>query len=262
MRALLTFFFLLPLGLFAQNLSGIWKGSLGMGGGCFAVNNLEVQITMTGYELSGSDYQYESINHYVKKRIRGRFDPDTKRVELFEGDITTFHIHSHCQICVKNFHLVYTRNGNTELLTGEWEGHILNSAQRCSTGPITLTRTTESAFKEVPEILVDTGQLRLDFYDNAEVDGDSISVLVNKNVVVSHQRLSLKPVTTYLTIDSTHTFQEIEMVAENLGSIPPNTAMLIITAGDKKYQLYLTSTKQKSAMVRFVYEPPEPTRKP
>ncbi len=88
-------------------------------------------------------------------------------------------------------------------------------------------------------------------------------MLVNKNLVFSHQRLSLKPVTTYLTIDSTHTFQEIEMVAENLGSIPPNTAMLIITAGAKKYQLYLTSTKQKSAMVRCVYEPPEspPTAK-
>jgi hypothetical protein len=44
------------------------------------------------------------------------------------------------------------------------------------------------------------------------------------------------------------------MVAENEGSIPPNTALLIITAGEKRYQLFLSSTQSKSAVVRFVYE--------
>jgi hypothetical protein len=44
------------------------------------------------------------------------------------------------------------------------------------------------------------------------------------------------------------------MVAENLGSIPPNTAILIITAGTRRYQLSLSSSESKSAMVRFVYE--------
>jgi type IV secretory pathway VirB9-like protein len=44
------------------------------------------------------------------------------------------------------------------------------------------------------------------------------------------------------------------MVAENLGSIIPNTALLIVTVGKKKYQLFLSSTEQKSAKVRFVYD--------
>ena len=46
------------------------------------------------------------------------------------------------------------------------------------------------------------------------------------------------------------------MVAENLGDIPPNTALLIITAGNKRYQLYLTSTEKKNAQVRFIYQRP------
>jgi hypothetical protein len=46
------------------------------------------------------------------------------------------------------------------------------------------------------------------------------------------------------------------MVGENLGTIPPNTALMIINAGDKRYQLYLTSDEQKNAMVRFIYEKP------
>jgi hypothetical protein len=88
------------------------------------------------------------------------------------------------------------------------------------------------------------------------VDGDSITVLVNGKVVLSHQKLTGQPVTTYLRIDLNNPFQEIEMIAENLGSIPPNTALLIITAGDKRHRLFLSSTEAKSAVVRFVYDPP------
>jgi len=43
------------------------------------------------------------------------------------------------------------------------------------------------------------------------------------------------------------------MKAENLGSIPPNTALLIITAGKKRYRLFLSSTKTNTAVIRFVY---------
>ncbi len=120
---------------------------------------------------------------------------------------------------------------------------------------IRLSRIAESAFKEIPEIKVDTGTLKLDFYDNAVVDGDIITIRVNKQVVASNQLLSAKPITLFVTIDLQNKFQEVEMIAENLGSIPPNTALLIVTAGKKRYRLYLTSTESKNAMVRFVYDP-------
>ena len=55
-------------------------------------------------------------------------------------------------------------------------------------------------------------------------------------------------------MDLNSKFQEVEMIAENVGSIPPNTALLIITAGKKRYELFLTSSDQKSAKVRFLYE--------
>jgi hypothetical protein len=87
------------------------------------------------------------------------------------------------------------------------------------------------------------------------VDGDSITVLVNKVPVLVNEKLSSKPVSSIIRVDLNNTFQEIEMVAENLGTIPPNTAILLITAGKKRYRLFLTSTEQKSAKVRFVYSP-------
>jgi hypothetical protein len=44
------------------------------------------------------------------------------------------------------------------------------------------------------------------------------------------------------------------MIAENLGSIPPNTAILIITAGKNRHLLSLSSTETKNARVRIVYD--------
>ncbi len=54
---------------------------------------------------------------------------------------------------------------------------------------------------------------------------------------------------------------EVEMIAENLGSIPPNTSFLEVLAGNIYHRLFLVSTKTKSAKVRFVYDK-EAVKKP
>jgi hypothetical protein len=242
----------------AQDLNGFWKGTLSMSGGCFAVNNVELQLHIRGTTVFGDSYHYENVNYYVKKKLSGVYDTVTKKLTLHEEYVTTYHIPQTCKICIKNFYLFYSKEGTVETLNGSWDGKIKGSEQDCSGGPISLSRIKESAFKDVPEISVDTGTIRLDFYDNATIDGDSITVMVNKNVVVSHQLLSAKPITAYVTVDLSNPFHEVEMVADNLGTIPPNTALLIITAGSKKYQLFLTSTKAKSAMIRIIYDKKRP----
>ena len=237
----------------AQDISGYWKGTLSMRG-CFPENNIELQINGKGEIVAGDSYHYQDIDNYVKKNFKGKFDKTTKRLNVQEGIVTTYHIPQRCVICVKNFDLVYSREGKVETLKGYWNGNVLGSTQSCDGGSIILTRIKESAFKEIPEIKVDTGTIKLEFYDNAQVDGDSITVLVDKQVVLTHQRLSAKPLTTYVKIDKNNTFHEIEMVAENLGSIPPNTAILIITAGKNRHLLSLSSSETKSARVRIVYD--------
>ena len=238
----------------AQDITGYWKGTLTMTGGCFPVNHIELQIHITGNEVWGASYHYMDVNNYVKKRFTGSYNAATKQIILQEGEVTTFKIPSHCSVCIKRYVLQYSREGDKELLIGGWTGTIMNTGVDCTTGEIVLSRIKESAFKEIPEIEVDTGEIRLDFYDNGHIDGDSITVLVNKRVVLSNQILTAKPVTTYIRIDLHNKFQEVEMVAENLGSIPPNTAMLLITAGDKRFRLFLSSTETKNAVIRFVYD--------
>ena len=129
---------------------------------------------------------------------------------------------------------------------------MLDTRTACQPGHIVLNRIVESAFEGIQEILVDTGNIRLDFYDNGEIDDDSISVLVNNNIVVSNQKLNARPLTLTVRMEDNKQMQEVIMKAENLGSIPPNTALLIVTAGKKRYKLYLTSTDKRNAAVRFI----------
>lgn len=93
--------------------------------------------------------------------------------------------------------------------------------------------------------------MTLQFYDNAIVDGDSISIFLNGRLLSTHIRLSDKPYTFKLAVNDLPAQSELTMVAENLGAIPPNTAYMVVMAGDKRYTANLASTEESSAVVRF-----------
>jgi hypothetical protein len=254
---LTTILILIHVFAFSQQLNGIWKGTLTQqSGGCFPVYNIELQINSSNNQLAGFCYHYSDVLNYVKKNYTGVYNAATKTMNLQEHRITTFHIPPDCTPCVRYYTLTYDKVDNQETLSGEWGGVIMNGSVACTPGKIVLHRVAKSEFNNIQEINVDTGMIRLDFYDNAEIDGDSITVTLDNRVLISHQRLGLKPITLEVKVDLEHPEQEITMIADNLGTIPPNTAMLIITAGDKKYRLFLSSDKQKSAQVRFIYEKP------
>ena len=94
----------------------------------------------------------------------------------------------------------------------------------------------------------------LSFYDNGEIDGDSISVFYNGKVVLANKRLSDKPISLTLTLDDNVQENIITMYADNLGSIPPNTALMIVTDGNKRYEVRIESDTEKSGSVVFVHD--------
>jgi hypothetical protein len=98
-------------------------------------------------------------------------------------------------------------------------------------------------------------EIKIDLYDNGEIDGDSISVYDNNRLIVSRKGLSDKPISFSVKLNDDEPVHEFTMVAENLGSIPPNTALMIINAGGKRYELFITSTEQKNAKVVIEYKP-------
>jgi hypothetical protein len=99
------------------------------------------------------------------------------------------------------------------------------------------------------EIPLTGDSVELRFYDNAEVDGDSISLFLNDKMLFTHIRLSDKAYTIKLPVKDLDGRNELTMVAENLGSIPPNTSYMVAIVGDKRYEAQLASTENSSAMI-------------
>ncbi|MFT3845443.1 MAG: hypothetical protein QM725_10340 [Lacibacter sp.] len=102
------------------------------------------------------------------------------------------------------------------------------------------------------ELPLEGDSIEIHFYDNAEIDGDSISLFMNSKLVFEHVRLTDKPyIVKFATKDLTES-NELVMVAENLGSIPPNTSFMIAYINNQRYTANLESTENSSAMIRFV----------
>jgi hypothetical protein len=104
----------------------------------------------------------------------------------------------------------------------------------------------------VTEIPVSGDSIVLNFYDHAEIDGDSISLFLNNKLLQKNILLKAAPYTVKIPVADLGDSNELIMVAENLGSIPPNTSLMIAYINDVRYEARLESTENSSAMIRFV----------
>lgn len=130
-----------------------------------------------------------------------------------------------------------------------------------------VTPTPEKMEIPVPEVLITRSNpliktitthkpdIKIELYDNGDIDGDTITVYHNNQVIAWKKGLTDKPVTINVKADELDVLHEFVMVADNLGSIPPNTALMVITTGGKRYQLFVSSDKEKNAKVVVEYAP-------
>jgi len=110
------------------------------------------------------------------------------------------------------------------------------------------------------DVVVESDSLKIDFYDNGEVDGDSISIFYNKNLIAFHQKLGTRAIHFDVVLDTMLQSNEVTMFAENLGSIPPNTALMIIDDGKNKYNIRMASSLNKNATLRIKRKPRRPLK--
>lgn len=101
------------------------------------------------------------------------------------------------------------------------------------------------------DLEIESDSVKISFYDNGDIDGDSISVFLNKKPVLANQKLSSRSLNIYLALDTLAEINEISMFADNLGLIPPNTALMIISDGINRFELYLSSSLTQNGTVRL-----------
>ncbi|HVZ24633.1 MAG TPA: hypothetical protein VG842_01175, partial [Sediminibacterium sp.] len=103
-------------------------------------------------------------------------------------------------------------------------------------------------FKDL-EVVHDS--LRLELYDNGEIDYDSVSLFLNDRPVLPKSMLTHRAIRLTIHLDTTITDNELSMFAENLGLIPPNTAAMILYDGNIRHEIILTSDLNKTATIRI-----------
>ena len=108
----------------------------------------------------------------------------------------------------------------------------------------------------IKEIPISGDSVELRFYDNAEIDGDSISLFLNDKLLYQHIRLAAGAWTIKLAVSELAAVNELVMVAENMGAIPPNTSYMVAIVNGQKQDAYLASTEGSSAMIRLVKKTP------
>jgi hypothetical protein len=101
-------------------------------------------------------------------------------------------------------------------------------------------------------IPITSKKIELRFYDNALVDGDSIALFLNKKLIFKNIRLTEQAYKIFLDADDLGDDNELVMVAENLGSIPPNTSYMVAIVGNKQYEARLHADEHSSALIRLI----------
>jgi len=93
--------------------------------------------------------------------------------------------------------------------------------------------------------------LELSLYDNGEIDGDTVSVLLNGTILLAKQGLKASAIKKTIYIQRGDDEVNLVLYAENLGKYPPNTGLLVVHDGDDVYQLRFSADLQQNAAVVF-----------
>ena len=112
-----------------------------------------------------------------------------------------------------------------------------------------VTRETEL----VNTFQVDSPHIQVDLFDNGEIDSDIVSVYYNGKLIVNHLTLNETAITFTIEASGADRHHEFILIAENEGSIPPNTALMRIKAGGKQYKLSVSTSATKNAKIAIDY---------
>ena len=107
----------------------------------------------------------------------------------------------------------------------------------------------KSEFSQIVSFKADS--LELSLYDNGEIDGDTVSIYLNGEVIMSKQGLKASAIKKTIYITPGNEDFTLVLFAENLGKYPPNTGLLVVHDGDDVYNLRFSSDFQKNAGIIF-----------
>jgi hypothetical protein len=106
--------------------------------------------------------------------------------------------------------------------------------------------------KLIKRLTTSSKKISLDLYDNGTIDNDTIIIYDNNKVIANLKRLSYKAI--HVELEFTTGQHDIIIVAHNMGSIPPNTALVVLNDANSRQEFFITTTNKVNAKFEFVYK--------
>lgn len=101
------------------------------------------------------------------------------------------------------------------------------------------------------QVTFSADSLRIVLFDNGEIDGDTVSVYLNGELIMPHQGLKASAIRKTIAVPREVDSFAIVMFAESLGTRPPNTGLLVVHDGEDVYYVRFSSDFQKSTGILF-----------
>lgn len=272
MRSLLAILLLLSSvegGLRAQDLTGQWTGTV-TDDGSDAKQKIVLTITENDSAVSGVLHWYFPETQYIKHVIiSGRFYGKDSVLTIREDSAMAAAMGDSGR-AGSGFHVLYYRRipGRKDVLEGHLEDAMAIRLEKKAPPfiPVVIPprKKKDSAQlkalqgRETPVIATipvrGTDTVTVVLYDNGEIDGDSVSLYMNNELILQHYKLTAQPKVLLVPIDKSLPVNKLILFAENLGKLPPNTALMEVTVHGKTYELFLSTDYKKNASVEFALQ--------
>lgn len=186
-------------------------------------------------------------NNNSKKNIPNNIPPvaSTKDVKKQE-DIPASNLPKVAQQSVKDF--------QTEKKNSDKTAIPAETVKAKNIPDNTKEKLSKRTYQVIKTIEVSEPNIKVDIYDNGQVDGDVVSIYLNEKQIISSKMLTAQPITLQIKMDENEDVYDLIMYAESLGSIPPNTALMIVTTPTKRFEINISSNEQTSGAIRFKYK--------
>ena len=268
--SLINFFCLLTLLTSAQGISGVWVGNYKPLLFAATPEKLVVEIFVYNDSLiTGASHLYYKNDQYEHYKINGRFKKNESIIYFSEDSTIAVKLGTWDQNCLGNYTMRLISRGNVLEMRGRWEDNSTALFPCQSTG-VWLEKKVDEAIKQSISKPVDKNLERksdiqslieisraekdsilVELYDNGIIDNDSASLYLDDSLLLHKQFVSNRPISLYITLDKQRPLSKLKLAAESLGSIPPCTALMIITTKKKRYEVNVSSNFNSNGVVEF-----------
>ncbi len=266
MRHLLLLIILLPFYGFAQDLSGKWT--------CITTDSLQIILTIqqNNNKITGeysaialddsSDYYTAACSGAVAKNgqlvIEGISFISRSADDRHDYDLFRFTLKPKKGIedsLVGNMIQLNKSLGSSLPVRIGFHKPLTKKIQTTTKENITDSNSVlmKRANELIEKITVSSAVIKIAVMDNAEYDGDTVSIYVNDKPLLKKSELTNKALSFQLKKEDYSGHVKITLVAENLGSIPPNTALLRVIDGEKIHEIKAASDLSKNAVIEISF---------